>query len=165
MEVKIQEQLTKLTSEFELLNAKDMRNVIDAIKILSSKISRLSPQGEQSETIGAIATALAKAKLERLPLKESGMGNRGKYSTLEDYEDAYEKALAKHGLCIVFKPQRVTSDESVLATTLTHASGEWFRSSAPVDSSDSNTNKSEEQGFGASMSYMKRYSYAAMMGV
>jgi len=161
----LKQQLTQISTELDLLKSKDVRDVKDAVRMLSGKIDRLNPQGEQSETIAKIAEALAKAKMEKLPLKESGAGNRGKYSTLEDYEDAYEKPLAKNGISIVFTPSRLSATEMVLVTKLIHSSGEWFRSVLPIEASESGPIKSEEQGLGSSISYMKRYSYAAMMGV
>jgi hypothetical protein len=164
-EINIQELVAKLSTELELLKSKDIRDIKDVLRMLSGKIDRLTPNGEQSATIAEISTALAKAKLEKLPLKESGAGNRGKYSTLEDYEDAYEKPLAKFGLSMVFTPQMIGNDKWVLVTKLTHSSGEWFRSVLPIEASESGPIKSEEQGLGSSISYMKRYSYAAMMGV
>ena len=165
MDESINELLTKLSTELELLKSKDIRDIKDVIRSLSGKIDRLTPQGEQSATISFISEALAKATLEKLPLKESGTGNRGKYSTLEDYEDSYEKPLAKYGLKMVFTPSMIGNDKYVLVTKLTHSSGEWFRSVLPIEASESGPIKSEEQGLGSSMSYMKRYSYAAMMGV
>lgn len=161
----MQEQYKQLSTELELLKSKDIRDIKDAIRLLASKIDRLTPQGEQSESIAQLAAALAKAKLEKKPLKESGTGNRGKYSTLEDYEEAYEEALANNGLSIVFKPTLIAQDKYVLVTRLVHSSGEWMRSSLPIDSDEKSTQLNEEQGMGKSISYMKRYSYAAMMGV
>ena len=159
----LKQQLEHISTDIDLLKSKDVRDVKDAIRILSSKIDRLNPQGEQSESVAHISEALAKATLEKKPLKESGTGNRGKYSTLEDYEDAYEAALAKHGIKILFQPD---VEKKILVAKLTHSSGEWFRSTLPLDPSEAvGPNKNEGQSFGSSLSYMKRYAYAAMMGV
>lgn len=166
MEEHIQQELSQITTQLDLLKSKDIRGLQDALRVIVAKIDRLQQQGDQSDSIDQLATALAKAKLERLPLKESGTGNRGKYSTLEDYEDSYEKPLAKNGLSIIFTPQAQGQDSWVLVTTLVHASGQWKKSMLPIDMSEEvNKTINEEQGFGKSISYMKRYSYAAMMGV
>jgi hypothetical protein len=159
------QELQQILTELELLKAKDIREVKDAIRILAGKIDRLTSNDLQSPTIGALTAAKAQALLEANPLKESGTGNRGKYSTLEDYRAAFEKPLAKNGLVLSFTPSRISSNEWVLVTLLSHSSGEWIKSVLPISAPESSQQRNEEQGYGASISYMQRYSYAAIMGV
>ena len=97
-----------------------------------------------SETIGAIASALAKAQIElqnpeksltatiRSPLpREEERSFR--YASLSSGLDLVRKSLGRHEIATV---QTTSIDEAAglirLTTTLAHASGEWVSSDWPV---------------------------------
>jgi hypothetical protein len=48
----------------------------------------------------------------------------------------------------------------MLVTTLVHASGQWIKGEMPII-----TNKMDPQGLGSAITYYRRYSLAAMIGV
>ena len=162
----LKDQLLKISTELELLKAKDIRDLKDGIRLLASKIDRLTSQGNQSESIDKLATALAASKPNVKELMASGTGNSGTYSTFDDYRYSFEEALATEGLSMVFTPQRIGASEWILTTDLVHSSGQWKRSTLPIEISDNaNSRQNDDQKLGSAISYMKRYAYAAMMGV
>ena len=115
----------------------------------------------QSEQINELATALSKAQAEIMPaLKDSANPFfKSKYADLESVWSACREPLTKQGLCVF---QSVTSIEGqlTLITTLAHGSGQYMRSIAPII-----TAKMDPQGIGSAISYFRRYSLAALVGV
>lgn len=116
----------------------------------------------QSPDIKKLATALAKA--------QGAMGHATKnaendhfhntYADLAAVIDAGRKPLSDNGLAVVQAIQILDAQRYMLVTTLMHSSGQWTRSFCPIL-----TNKNDAQGLGSGLTYMRRYSYAAMIGV
>src|SRR5437016_1159175 len=110
---------------------------------LTSKWRR-SPMQRSSETIGAIAGALAKAQIElanpeksltatiRSPFPREG-DRSFRYASLSSGLDLVRKSLGRHEIATV---QTTSIDEAAglirLTTTLAHSSGEWVSSDWPV---------------------------------
>src|ERR1700686_4130437 len=102
------------------------------------------PMHRSSETIGAIATALAKAQGElsnpeksltatfRSPFPREGDGTF-RYASLASGLDIVRKNLGQHEIATI---QTTRIDEATgqirLTTLLVHASGEWIASDWPV---------------------------------
>ncbi len=119
---------------------------------------------KRSETIGKLAEALAKAQ-GAMEAATKGADNpffKSRYADLAAVFEAIRKPLADNGLAIV---QGVHSDPerpgyTTLTTMLLHASGEWVEttiSGKPV--------KDDPQGVGSWITYMRRYSLQAMVGL
>ena len=115
----------------------------------------------QSDQINELAQALAAAQAE---MKQPGknaknphFGNR--YADLNEVITTATPILAKHGLSVT----QTTSCEGgmvVLHTTLMHVSGQWISSSYPVTPV-----KPDPQGYGSAMTYARRYSLSAIVGL
>lgn len=118
-------------------------------------------QEHQSETLGEIFGALAKAQLEMEVAKMESKNPffKSNYADLPSVVKASRPHLAKNGLCVI---QRVIplGGVSHLVTRLGHASGEWLESQMPI-----NPPKADIQTLGSYITYLRRYSYAAMVGV
>ncbi len=119
-------------------------------------------QAEHSVTLGALAKALAKAQasLEDAKKDRTNPHFNSKYATLASVRAAMSDVLPVCGLAVVqsFEPH---GDNGVcVVTTLLHESGEWIRSRLflPVT-------KKDAQGFGSAISYARRYSLAAIVGI
>lgn len=115
-----------------------------------------------SESISKIATALVDAHKGFKPVAQSGTNPhlRSKYSTIADYLNAVQGALLANGICI---SQSVSKTEVGIAVTtkLIHTSGEYLESEAcvlPVE-------KPNAQAVGSAISYARRYSLAAFLGI
>jgi len=121
---------------------------------------------QQSDEIKELAVALSKAQSEFGPAHKSGVNPhlKNKYATLDDIIDAVRNPLAAHGLSFL---QMLDTDGQgpALTTMLLHESGQWLAGSTPIDAMDSNRGTNDMQAFGATLTYLKRYALAAMLGV
>lgn len=114
----------------------------------------------KSESIAALAKALAAFQGEvKDPLKD-GKANYGKYVQLDGLLDAIRPVLSKHGLSVLQMPggdgQQIT-----ITTILMHESGEWMES----EPFTLKATKIDPQGAGSAVTYGRRYSLSAILGV
>lgn len=116
---------------------------------------------QKSESIAALAAALAKAQGE---MENAGKNSvnphfKSKYADLAEILNTVRPVLSKHGLAVTQFPAFEAGTAHV-ETILTHASGEWMSGtcSAPVQ-------KSDPQGVGSALTYLRRYSLAAVCGL
>jgi hypothetical protein len=127
-----------------------------------------------SESIGAIAGALAKAQIElanpeksltatiRSPFpRESDRSFR--YASLSSGLDLVRKSLGRHEIATV---QTTSIDEAAglirLTTTLAHSSGEWVSSDWPVCPI---SETSVPHRMGAALTYARRYALFTLVGI
>jgi hypothetical protein len=114
----------------------------------------------QSETIGTLAAALAKAQgeIENAKFNRTNPHFKNKYADLTAIFDAVRAPLSKNGLAVT-QTIEVRETGMVLATKLMHSSGEWLGSEYPLPMS------ARPQEFGSALTYAKRYSLASIVGV
>lgn len=110
---------------------------------------------------GELFGALALAQSEFLPI-EKNMTNPHwgkKYADLVEIRRATTLALSKHGLAII---QLIIPDDTIviLETMLCHKSGQKISSTIKL-----RPTKADPQGFGSAITYARRYSLSAMLGV
>ena len=129
----------------------------------------------QSETIGALAAALAKAqskftfaaKSAEAPLLSKGRDGKtyqsGKrtYADLQSIIDAVREGLTSNGIAVIQAPMPSKKDGILLRTTLAHESGEWIASELELP----NDRMGGVQGMGSALTYARRYALAAMVGI
>jgi hypothetical protein len=127
-----------------------------------------------SETIGAIAAALAKAQGEltnpekslsatiRSPFPRDG-DRTFRYASLASGLDIVRKSLGQHEIATI---QTTTIDQESgqirLTTILAHASGEWISSDWPVCPTSETVNPHR---MGAALTYARRYALFALVGI
>jgi hypothetical protein len=127
-----------------------------------------------SETIGAIAGALAKAQAEianpeksltatiRSPFPREG-DRSFRYASLSSGLDLVRKSLGRHEIATV---QTTSIDDAAglirLTTTLAHSSGEWVSSDWPVCSI---TETVAPHRMGAALTYARRYALFTLVGI
>ncbi|HLA29269.1 MAG TPA: ERF family protein [Syntrophales bacterium] len=118
----------------------------------------------QSETIGKLADALAKAQgiMEGAVKDSQNPFFKSSYADLASVWDACRKPLANNGLSVVqtadFLPEH--PEMVCIDTTLCHSSGEWMRGrlvARPV--------KSDPQAIGSCITYLRRYSLQSIVGI
>lgn len=116
---------------------------------------------KKSETIGALAAALAKAQGEMKPASFNRMNPhfKNKYADLTAIWDAIRAPLSKHGLSII---QALSENEKgpIIETTLAHSSGEFVASETPLLFQQQNM-----QGMGSAITYARRYALSAIVGI
>lgn len=115
-----------------------------------------------TQPITNISKALVEAHKGFKPVACSGRNPhlKSSYSTLGDYLNAVRGALLANNIVIT---QSVSKADVGIAvkTRLTHSSGEWIESEAcvlPVE-------KGTAQAVGSAISYARRYSLAAFLGI
>jgi ERF superfamily len=115
----------------------------------------------QSENINELATALSKAQGEMQAAIKDKVNPfyKSAYADLGSVWDAARPVLSKYGLCIM-QTTEITADKTIMVTILAHTSGQWVKSYLPL-----NPTKNDSQGMGAAITYLRRYSLSAIMGV
>jgi len=111
----------------------------------------------QSPEVKDLAAALVKAQQQIKPALKSADNPffKSKYADLTAVVEACAAPLAANGLCYTQAIQGET-----LVTTLYHTSGQYVRSVANIKPT-----KPDPQAFGSAVTYMRRYSLAALVGV
>lgn len=127
----------------------------------------------QSDTIGALAAALAKAQGSlNAALKDSKNPHlKNKYADLASIWNAAREPLAANELAVIQTTERDEGGQH-LVTTLAHSSGEWIRGQLEIgtmgamrDDKGNLKGVNYYQALGSSISYMRRYALAAIVGV
>jgi len=128
--------------------------------IIELGTAQAAPQ--MSAQINEIAAALSKAQTTLGAASKDQSGYGYTYSDLAQVIASSKDALTSNGLSVV---QLVgpTTDKVSLTTILTHSSGQFFRTESSIDLIDmKGCNKA--QNAGASLSYLRRYAYQAIIG-
>jgi len=127
-----------------------------------------------SESVAALASALAKAQAELINPEKSltatirtgrpGDGEHGfRYAPLSSGLDIVRKTLGQHEIATL---QITAIDQTAgmvnLTTTLAHASGEWIASDWPVCAIAEIANP---QRMGAALTYARRYALFTLVGI
>lgn len=118
----------------------------------------------KSESIKELSIALAKFQGDITNPNNSKTVSAGafsyKYAPLDEILNLVRPTLSKHGLSIVQIP--VTSEGMVgVSTTLLHSSGEWIETLPILLKLD----KQSAQGAGSAITYARRYSLSAVLGI
>jgi hypothetical protein len=127
-----------------------------------------------SETVAALASALAKAQAELVnpekshtaTIRTGRLGERERsfrYAPLSSGLDIVRKTLGQHEIATL---QTTAIDQTAgmvnLTTTLAHASGEWIASDWPVCPIAETANP---QRMGAALTYARRYALFTLVGI
>jgi len=84
---------------------------------------------------------------------------KSKYATLDTIWESIRKPLSENGLSVA-QTMNLIEDKNVLETTLYHTSGEWISGTQLV-----NPIKDDPQSLGSAISYARRYSLSAILGI
>lgn len=109
-----------------------------------------------SSALCAFQGSLEQPKLEKeVRVKTQNGEYKFKYADLSACVKAAAPALKEHGLSV----SQIISDGKLI-TLLTHVSGQWFKSELLLPTQSTNY-----QAFGSAITYLKRYSYCAILGI
>ncbi len=116
----------------------------------------------RSPELNELFASMSKAQTDiRVAVKDSANPFfKSKYANLQAIIEASRPALCKNGLSVL---QQIITDENgqdYLATMLCHASGQWVSSHMRI-----NPAKTDVQSLGSYITYLRRYAYAALVGV
>lgn len=115
----------------------------------------------QSEKIGELAKAIAKAQAEMKPVKRENENPffKSKYADLASVWEAI-KPFQANGIAVTQMPFDAGEGMIGITTQLTHESGEWMNGSLAVPLS-----KADAQGVGSAITYARRYALGCLTGV
>ena len=106
------------------------------------------------------ALAAAQGEIENAPLNKQNPHFQSKYADLAAIRNAVTPALTKHGLAVTQVTQITEAGALILITRLMHTSGETLESVYPLP-----TEIGRPQVMGSALTYARRYTLAAMIGI
>lgn len=148
------------------MNPQEYNKLIDLINGLYERLDNLGPQYEEetleSGDCNELYGALAKAQGEFKTAHESTTNSffKSRYADFEEVVSASRPALSKHGLAVLQIIRRNDQGQNILHSRLSHSSGQWIASVMLI-----NPSKEDVQAMGSYITYLKRYAYAALVGV
>lgn len=115
-----------------------------------------------SNEIDKLAVAMCGVQAEIGPATQGSVNPfyKSKYADLGEVWSACRDALAKHQVAII-QSAEVYEGKNYLATILLHSSGQWIKGLFELCPGP----KADAQSLGSAITYMRRYSLAAMVGV
>ena len=118
---------------------------------------------KMSESIAEISKAMAKFQMEvKQPFRDADNPFfKSKYVPLENVVEAIHDIAPKHGLSFVQFPLNDDNGRVGVSTLLLHESGEWIKFPPVFFEAEKQT----PQGYGALITYIKRYSLSAIFGI
>lgn len=111
--------------------------------------------------LGELAKALSAAQGELSTAKKSSTNPhfKSKFADLTEVWEACRDALSKNKIAVIQCPQSDSTGD-YLETILVHESGQYMVSRMLLKNA-----KGDMQGFGSALTYARRYSLAAMVGI
>lgn len=103
--------------------------------------------------------ALLEVQKELKTISKDSQGQFGSYASLEKVLETVEPVLHKHGL-LLLQSGAVNENENVLSTSIVHVETEQEKVSSFVLKQD----KQGPQGFGAALTYCRRYAILSLVG-
>jgi hypothetical protein len=115
-----------------------------------------------SENIDKLAEALLRAQQQiRFATKDSKNPHfKNNYADLESVIDAIKGPLNDNGIVFLQLPSPSDDGKLHLTTRLMHRSGQWMEDTAVAPMP-----KQDPQGFGSTLTYLRRYSLSAVTGL
>jgi hypothetical protein len=120
----------------------------------------------KSEKLDLLATALSKAQAEMpaVPMNAVNPFLKNKYADLAEMIRVASPILSKNGLSISQQPVSFEGQLIGVTTTLLHTSGQWIEDTISLPLGDEK-GKSLAQVAGSIITYLRRYSYGAIVGL
>jgi hypothetical protein len=113
-----------------------------------------------AEALAEAQGAMTHAKKEQVNPFFTTKDKKASYADLPAVIDAAKPHLKANGLAVVQATDFDESGNQMLITTLTHKSGQWMRGYYPLKPV-----KQDPQGYGSALTYGRRYTFSAIVGV
>lgn len=151
------------------MNQVDTNNIVDLLNKISADIEllkKVKPEpkysASRSDHLAELFTALAKAQSE---MQAAGLTSenpyfKSKYADLAEIVKASRPALARNGLSVLQQILQNEDGQNILHTILAHSSGQWIETRMRILPS-----KPDVQSLASYITYLRRHSYAAIVGV
>jgi hypothetical protein len=108
--------------------------------------------------------SMALAMVQIPSIERDSQGQSNKFAAFENINKIVKPIIAEHGLFITFRTEFQSDDFLLVTAKITHKSGHSEETSMrfPFDNSG---NKNDIQAVGSSISYGKRYTLGALLGI
>lgn len=119
---------------------------------------------KQTEKTNTLLQSLveAQAEFETLPKDKAGYGYN--YTDLDTVISYIRPILKKHGLGFIQMLSTLEGNQPAITTRLIHSTGEWLEDTTPLPAVQL-AKGNAAQNLGAAITYMKRYTLCAMLGI
>lgn len=142
----------------------DYDSILHKLDALSKKLDSFAPLNNscRSAELKDLFAALAKAQseMQTAGLKSENPYFKSRYADLAEIVRVSRPALTKNGLSVIQQILPNDDGQNILHTILTHASGQWIESRMRILPS-----KPDVQSLASYITYLRRYSYAALCGI
>lgn len=122
--------------------------------------NELMPQASEKFDIVLSKLMAAKQKIGTVKKDSKNPFHKSNYASLNAYIDASEDHLLENGLILLQAGNGSYTEPMIVATLFHPESGQWLKSYFPILNP-----KQDSQGLGASVTYMRRYSIATLLGL
>lgn len=132
------------------------------LQMLRTEYEKISRKATESQELANLFEALAKAQLD-MEVAKTDQTNpffKSNYADLASIVKASRPFLAKNGLSVAQRIIPTEDGKLHLYTRICHASGQWMESMMPIVPP-----KNDIQTIGSYITYLRRYNYAAIVGV
>lgn len=115
----------------------------------------------KSDSLNELAKSLCLAQAAFKPAKKDAKNPffKSQYADFESIVFSTREALTSNNLCVI-QTTRFELEKTVLVTTLLHSSGQYVSGEYPISAP-----VGDAQKMGSAMTYAKRYTYSAIVGV
>ena len=118
----------------------------------------------QTESIKTLLESMAKAQAEFTTLPKNTDGYGYKYTDLDTVISYIRPIMAKHNLAFMQTLTALEGHTPAITTRIFHTTGEWLEDTTPLPSVQV-AKGNAAQNLGAAITYMKRYTLCAMLGI
>ncbi len=120
---------------------------------------------KQSESLNELAKALAAFQSQVEMVNKGSQGYNYKYSDLSQVISTAKAILAANHLSVSQLLGITEQGFTTITTMLMHASGQYISNTCIVPQLTAGKNLNAAQALGSAISYMRRYSYQAILGM
>ena len=119
---------------------------------------------KQTEKTNTLLQSLVEAQSEFATLPKDKVGYGYNYTDLDTVISYIRPILKRHGLGFIQMLSTLEGNQPAITTRLIHSSGEWIEDTTPLPPVQL-AKGNAAQNLGAAITYMKRYTLCAMLGI
>ena len=119
---------------------------------------------KQTESTKALLESMAKAQAEFTTLPKDKAGYGYNYTDLDTVISYIRPIMAKHNLAFMQTLTTLEGNTPAITTRIFHTTGEWIEDTTPLPPVQL-AKGNAAQNLGAAITYMKRYTLCAMLGI
>lgn len=138
------------------------QKITQMLEDITNRLTIIANNNHRSVELKELFTALSKAQAEMQTagLTQKNPYFKSKYADLAEIVRASRPSLTKNGLSVIQQILPNDDGQNIMHTILCHSSGQWVESRMRIVPP-----KTDIQTLGSYITYLRRYSYAALVGM